>query len=186
VAFGIPRFFDDPSFLRLYPSLVPSFVHLRFSPLVSSAARRLVAELFHDTPVSRVLALHLRRGDFKSHCGFVTERRLSWTGANTLVDSTFDPLIASPDEFRRRCYPTSDETADVILKAIRWSHSSIEAVYVATDASALEVRQLAAHLPTGTVVKSTRDACLRPEEKHVAVAIDMEIAENAGVFVGNG
>ncbi|KXS12830.1 hypothetical protein M427DRAFT_389307 [Gonapodya prolifera JEL478] len=180
------EFFDDPSFPSVYQSLAPFFRRFSFSHIVQAAAERVRKSLFNGVPPSHILVVHFRRGDFTSHCTYIEEQRLPFSGVNNLADPSFDSASASHSEFRRRCYPTPAEASLVIQKAIKESKTPIEGVYISTDAQRWEIEQLSASIVPALTVRSSRDLTLGREEKHVAVAIDMAIAEMSGVFVGNG
>jgi hypothetical protein len=148
--------------------------------------------------VPGLLALHIRRGDFETHCPDVLSRwRSTFAGFNGFpaFPDQWIPAPADADEFARQtlyqphCLPSIE---DVVRKVetIRAAHGTpLQAVYIMTNAKrvwadklvqALRVRHqwaLAAH---------SREMALDWEQQYIAQAPDMVIgvcvycvAENA-------
>jgi hypothetical protein len=100
---------------------------------------------------------------------------------------------AAKEVYRHHCYPTDDETLAAIRRA-RHEYTAanpdryLDVLYVLTNADAAWVRTFAATMRKegwGTVL-GTPDLALDPEQFEVGMAVDMEIARRAEVFIGNG
>jgi hypothetical protein len=100
---------------------------------------------------------------------------------------------AAKEVYRHHCYPTDDETLAAIRRA-RHEYTAanpdryLDVLYVLTNADAAWVRTFAATMRKegwGTVL-GTPDLVLDPEQFEVGMAVDMEIARRAEVFIGNG
>ncbi|KAF9485826.1 hypothetical protein BDN70DRAFT_795096 [Pholiota conissans] len=160
-------------------------------------------------PYSRMLAIHLRRGDFKEACVALSDWNstfYSWNLHEFLPDKFTPPSGGSlgkntPENealYMKHCLP-SDEA---ILQKIRTSRTDylnaveksggkkgeIDVLYILTNDESdwlEEVRQIM-KADGWRVVATSRDLKLDMEGKDVGMAIDMEIARKAAVFIGNG
>ena len=159
-------------------------------------------------PYSRMLAIHLRRGDYKQACKGLSDWNstfYSWNLFDFLPDK-FTPRPGggwgwnTPENealYMKHCLPTDDD----ILRKINDSRSdylhavqmegreeTMDVLYILTnDASEWlsEVKKIMKN-DGWRVVTTSRDLKLNQEAKDVSMAVDMEIARKASVFIGNG
>ncbi|EJD06309.1 uncharacterized protein FOMMEDRAFT_16926 [Fomitiporia mediterranea MF3/22] len=197
--------FGSERILSLWPSLSesPIIQDFAWSPLVTSGVARNLA-LLSSTPaavppdtIHGLVAVHLRRGDYIRHCP-----RLALWGATYLGFNQFPELPDrfSPPEFgaldsldgrekyyMQHCWPEID---DIVTKLhhVRKDRPDLHRVYVLTNGWGWWVDRLRMALEKDgwTDLKSSLDVQVDNEQKYVAMAIDMAIAERAEVFVGNG
>lgn len=152
-------------------------------------------------PIPGLLALHLRRGDFKDHCAHLAKWSASWMGFNSFPQfpdqwvkpegggwgETTDENMAL---YMRRCYPS---VAQIVARVdeIRQHPASrgLKDVYIMTNGDREWVKELKAALRAmggWDKIASSRDMTITREQKEVAQAVDMMIGEKAQVMVGNG
>ncbi|KAI0826561.1 hypothetical protein BC628DRAFT_1319723 [Trametes gibbosa] len=226
VEFTPPEVFDEHLFAdaRRLLDIWPHFSH---SPIVQSFSWSALVELAYDTnratisptisalapPLSAaplsdglarytripgLLALHVRRGDFKGHCFDVLARRsIGYTGFNSfpsLPDRWDLPQDASDadrrEAYAEHCFPDIDAIVRRV-EAVRASAAGrgLSHVYVMTNGAPSWVARLKAALRKKHAwahVASSRDLMLTPEQKYVGQALDMLVAQRAQVFIGNG
>ncbi|KAI0674359.1 hypothetical protein C8Q78DRAFT_589150 [Trametes maxima] len=150
------------------------------------------------TPIPGLLVLHLRRGDFKGHCyDVLAERSIGYTGFNSfpaLPDHWSLPEdISGADKrniYTRHCFPDIDMIV-ARVEEIRATPAGrgLSHLYIMTNGSPSWVARLKAALQARyewTHVGSSRDMMFNAEQKYVAQAVDMLVAQRAQVFVGNG
>ncbi|KAL0953022.1 hypothetical protein HGRIS_007225 [Hohenbuehelia grisea] len=201
-------FFGGFRFLSLWPELSSSPILTRFawSTLVQSAVARNRVLLDHGIPLETsnssaistvfgLVALHIRQGDYKRHCPFLAQEGAMYMGINQLpsLPDKFDPSLFAKDDSKRKayylehCLPTVKQIV-LRMRAVRRDSPHLRRVYVLTNAWGWWVSRLARalRLDGWEDVKSSLDLELDAEERHIAVAVDMSIAEKADVFVGNG
>jgi FMN phosphatase YigB (HAD superfamily) len=201
-------FFGNPRILSLWDELIasPMLRDFAWSPLVQAAVSRNFALLQPESAkdlydahspksLSGLLALHLRRGDYKQHCPNLAE----W-GADYMGISQHPAL---PDRFDRspyendtdaklsyyldHCWPSTEQVVEK-LRDVKAEYPELRRVYVLSNAGAWSLDALKSTLKEDgweDLVSST-DIVLDSEQKYVAMAVDMAIAEKAEVFVGNG
>ncbi|KIP04170.1 hypothetical protein PHLGIDRAFT_76434 [Phlebiopsis gigantea 11061_1 CR5-6] len=192
----------------LWPTLStsPYAAQLDWSPLAHSALATnrhlfLPPPPSDDAPLPQrfdgLLVLQLRRGDFESHCADLRGWRADFNAYNRFpgfADPWTNPAAADGGEieamYARRCWPS---VADVVHKvgAVRRSAAGagLDSVYVMTNGAEGWAAALEAELGrvfTWARVACSRDAVWTWEERFVAQAMDMLVAERAQVFVGNG
>jgi hypothetical protein len=100
---------------------------------------------------------------------------------------------SAKEVYRQHCYPSDVETLATIRRAraeYTAAHPSkpLDVLFVLTNADADWVREFAQTMqgegwPT---VLGTPDLVLDDEQTEVGMAVDMEIARRAEVFIGNG
>jgi hypothetical protein len=85
------------------------------------------------------------------------------------------------------CYPTIAQVAEK-LWAVRTQNPGLKRVYVMTNGHGGWLKELRRTLLSDgwEDVKSSVDTQLDMAQTHVAMAVDMAIAEKAEVFIGNG
>ncbi|KAF9260588.1 hypothetical protein L218DRAFT_1002551 [Marasmius fiardii PR-910] len=193
--------------LSVLPSLTssPILSYFSWSPIVLSAVARNFALLQPSDPrkildggssstLKGLIAVHLRRGDFKHHCLFLHKHRAHYVSINQ-----YPPL---PDKFTPPSKPDSDSTLksyvqhcipeiDHIQKRlhqIRTVNPSLNRVYLLSNGSKSWLSTLTKKLKEDgwTDVAKTNDLQLDSQQTQVSGAVDMAIAGKAEVFVGNG
>jgi hypothetical protein len=160
-------------------------------------------------PYERMLAIHLRRGDFANACHSLANWNstfYSWNLLPFLPDKFthpspegYEPGKNTPEgtaHYLKHCYPDDD----MILKKIQKSreeyiqaaspgeHRVLDVIFVLTNDASGWVDELKAKLRDSgwyTVV-TTKDLELDQEQKDVGLAVDMDFARRAAVFIGNG
>ncbi|KAK7037644.1 hypothetical protein VNI00_010861 [Paramarasmius palmivorus] len=177
---------------------------LETSPLVRSAVdRNEYIFLPHGprpptsspNPWDRLMAIHLRRGDYERHCAGLGYMNATWYGWNQL-EFLPDKFEAGNgiEEHMRHCWPTID---DIVLK-VREARS--EFLRLRADGGTLDVMHLLTNDQTEFIdkladalrregwftIRTTKDLLLDQEQTDVSMAVDMDIARKAAVFVGNG
>lgn len=215
-------FFGSPELLDLWPEMAksPIMTHFAWSaPVQDAVARnmRLISPSSPATPwtgsapdryggargshagtitIQRLVAVHIRRGDFDEHCkklqgwgaGFA-----SWNLLKGLPD-TFSSASATAEDYQRKCWPSIPQIVQR-LHEVRAQHDKregagheLENVFIMTNGKRDWVTELmiALHDDGWRTVSSSKDLVLDPLEDNVNQAVDMEIARRAEVFVGNG
>jgi FMN phosphatase YigB (HAD superfamily) len=162
--------------------------------------------------MSGVVAVHLRRGDYKRHCPRLAGWRAEYIAFNKHVDlvDRFDWFHAlekyeaqrnassNPisDEERERvveeyylehCLPTHEQIVDK-LRILRKERPGLKRVYVLTNGWGFWFNGLKSKLLEDgwEDMKGSLDVRLDKEQDYVGMAVDMAIAEKAEVFLGNG
>ncbi|KAJ7909103.1 hypothetical protein B0H13DRAFT_2192958 [Mycena leptocephala] len=166
----------------------------RFLPWVS-----LPLHLTPPDPFARMLALHLRRGDYEAHCGwlaYLNTRFYSWN----LFPHLYDRFVPEPDvpgkdeRFFARCLPdqagvvrkAAEVRRDYLAHAIQ-SNATLDVLYILTNEKSVWITALKKMLhEDGWKVTTSQDLVLDAEQTEVSMAVDMEIGRRAAVFVGNG
>ncbi|KAJ7873572.1 hypothetical protein B0H13DRAFT_2348970 [Mycena leptocephala] len=129
---------------------VPHFPPLRSSPIISATVDRNTYLLIprgprppHPAPrnpFKRMLALHLRRGDYEGHCRGMTYIKLVFYSWN-LFPHLPDRFVSEPDvpgkeeRFLTRCWP---DVAGVIKKAWRRAATTLRMPRAATGCTATQ------------------------------------------------
>lgn len=151
-------------------------------------------------PIPGLLALHIRRGDFREHCA-----NLARWGSGFEANNDFAEM---PDKFgyppdtdddarialqRPHCYPS---VAEIVQRAVAeratqhaQGHAPLTDVYIMTNGADEWIAELKAALRASggwRTVASSRDLQVNWEQKFVKQAVDMLIGQRAQVFVGNG
>ena len=128
-----------------------------------------------------------------------THLRRSFTGFNSfpaLHDRWTLPEGISDREKRslyaRRCFPDINDIVarvEEVRRAEEHAGRPLNKLYVMTNGSPRWVKQLEGALRiqhAWTHIGSSRELVLTPEQKYVAQAVDVLVAQRAQVFVGNG
>ncbi|KAJ6550098.1 hypothetical protein B0H19DRAFT_951655 [Mycena capillaripes] len=218
---SFPQTFDlglwgSPRILTLWDSFSQSPISrlLEPSPIVRAAVDR-NAYLFiprgprppHPAPrdpFQRMLALHLRRGDYEGHCRGIAYGNMAFYSWN-LFPHLPDRFVPEPDapgkdeRVRGRCWPDHTE---VVRKAAEArgdylahaqsvngtsSHATLDVMYILTNEKSVWIDELLVALQAdGWTVSTSQDLKLDTEQTDVSMSVDMEIARRAAVFVGNG
>ncbi|KAJ7919867.1 hypothetical protein B0H13DRAFT_2230817 [Mycena leptocephala] len=207
-----PLLWKSPRILTLWASISQSPISrlLDASPIVGSAVAR-NTYLFiprgprptHPAPrdpFQRMLAVHLRRGDaYEALCREMSRRDEGFYAWN-LFPQLPDRFVSEPDargtdeRFLARCWP---DQAGVIRKVAEvrrqylvhatQSNATLDVVYILSNEKGRWIDGLKKMLQKdGWTVAASQDLVLDAEQKDVGMAVDMEIARRAAVFVGNG
>ncbi|KAG6917483.1 hypothetical protein DXG01_002346 [Tephrocybe rancida] len=197
--------FGETRIQSLWPGLSksPIYTAFKWSALVESTLEKNLAaihpaavqssSLDDATTLRGLVAVHLRRGDFKGHCKYLIRWKAEYMGFNRFPEmDMFDASkISQPDELKeyymRHCMPEVDQIVER-LHAVRKVNPGINRVYAMTNGKESWMNELKrALLSDGWLdVTSSLDLRLDSAQQHVSMAVDMAIAEKADVFVGNG
>jgi len=146
-----------------------------------------------------LIAVYVRHGDYAEHCMNLAHWRARYVAFNEFpgLADTFEPLPGAGDgeaddaaheAYRARCFPTAQEVAKKVW-AVRRAGTGLNRVYVLTNARPVWLDDLKAELTKEggwDSIVTSRDIRLSWEQRFVAQAVDMAIAQRAEVFVGNG
>ena len=195
----------------MWPSLSqsPILTEFAWSELVYSAIR-LNADLisprlgeYHmPNAMGDLMAIHVRRGDFEEHCYRLASSKSDYQGWNMFpaLPDKFIPPGDGIDEdsvnemYQAHCWPDFDRIVQRVRDARHdWeAHpgvSPLRRLYILTNGKEEWIKELKARLQESQEwdsLNSSRDLVLSKEQKYIAQAIDMAIAERAALFVGNG
>ncbi|KAG6860179.1 hypothetical protein C0995_014749 [Termitomyces sp. Mi166 len=200
-----PMFSQSPTSRLLEPSPIVLSAVERNTYLFNPSGPR--PELpVSRSPYERMLAIHARRGDFKEACLHLAKWNstfYSWNLLEELPDSFTPPPGGKEGEntpenienYLEHCLPQFD---DVVAKVrdSRYEYQqqskagpkTLDVLFLLTNAKGEWLDQLKATLKEDgwhTIVTS-KDLELDQEQTEVNMAVDMEIARRAAVFVGNG
>ncbi|KAK7023081.1 hypothetical protein R3P38DRAFT_3536840 [Favolaschia claudopus] len=152
---------------------------------------------------ARMLAMHLRRGDYLAHCTNLANwgsTYYSWAQLPAVVDR-FAPLPADDpkrvEAMLAHCLPNNAQIVQKI-KEVREDYvnakagdsegRTLDVLYLLTNEQGAWLDEVKADLRKAgwyTIV-TTRDLQLDQEQTDVSMAIDMQMARKAAVFIGNG
>ncbi|KAF7308493.1 hypothetical protein HMN09_00698300 [Mycena chlorophos] len=208
----VPQVFDmwlwgSPRVLSLWDEFRDSPISrmLAPSPIVRAAIAR-NAYLFEPktrvasatSAFDRMLAVHVRRGDYIGHCSHLwrwNATYYSWAQLPQLLDRYIPGQ--TEDEMLVHCLPNAEQLAERIAEVRREyltgaSGRTLDVLYLLTNADegdeawlAEVLRRLKAAGVWSTIV-STPEMVLDAEQIEVSMAVDMQIAREAAVFLGNG
>ena len=163
----------------------------------------------HNTsrnPYDRMLAIHIRRADYKHHCrhlGRWNSTFYSWNLLEQLPDTFVPPPGGVPGKntrenmatYMERCLPTQEgivhkarESREEFKAKSKTGFKTLDMLYLLTDEHGVWLDHLKAAFKADgwhTIV-TTRDLVLDREQTEVNMAVDMEIARRAAIFIGNG
>ncbi|KAH7107291.1 hypothetical protein BKA62DRAFT_128354 [Auriculariales sp. MPI-PUGE-AT-0066] len=150
------------------------------------------------TELARVLALHIRRGDYEGHCWILAHFSSPYASWNVLpgLPDTYTPATSDDDKSRLipHCLPdvaTMCARVEVVLREYRERNPDapkIEEVYLMTNADDEFVQEVRRALVTIGLERlvTTKDLALVDAENFANMVIDMEIGIRAALFIGNG
>ena len=179
---------------------------------VRTNAPNFASDLLADPPpdvVPDLMAIHIRRGDYVEHCYHIanwSSSYLGWARAPGIPDSFVPPTGGgegwnTPENtavYMPHCFPEIPDIVRRVEEVKRdWetrrdkprNEPRLKRLYILTNGKKDWVAELEERLLEAgdwETVFSSRDMVLTPEQKYVAQAIDMAIAERAAVFLGNG
>ncbi|KAF8210210.1 hypothetical protein K438DRAFT_2052484 [Mycena galopus ATCC 62051] len=161
-------------------------------------------------PTEPYMALHLRRGDFEGHCNGLAASQTGFTTWGTLPElqdaSIFPPKLElnNHSSVMQHCFPSLRRILDAIDSQARvnphvntlhvlhdgsWDHPSVYLQYYKLEAAVKSPKRI---LKAGwrggpmKVVTHSGTLPLRSGESDWAVAVDVELARRANIFIGNG
>ena len=151
-------------------------------------------------PYKRMLSIHLRRGDYKDHCRHLAKYNSTFNGWNqlpSLPDKFIHPEKNTKKgiaHYLKHCYPEQDMILDKIqksrndyIRAASPGDRALDIIFLLTNDATGWVDELKMKLKrSGWHTITTKDLELDQEQKDVGLAVDMEFAIKAAVFIGNG
>ncbi|KZV76433.1 hypothetical protein PENSPDRAFT_747623 [Peniophora sp. CONT] len=154
------------------------------------------------TELKGLLALHLRRGDFKDHCEHLAKWRFEYNAFNAQPDFP-DQLQAPPgggggsytDEtlgwYIDHCFPDIPRIVKRVqnfLAEAKGQGRTLDRLYILTNGEREWIKELREELRKAgdwNSIATSRDLDIDWEQEFVKQAADMLIATRAEVFVGN-
>ncbi|KAJ6505979.1 hypothetical protein DFH09DRAFT_285655 [Mycena vulgaris] len=153
-------------------------------------------------PYERMLAMHIRRGDYKQSCEKLATYGSTYYSWNLLpfLPDVFTPLEEGhPDRLKtvmEHCSPSLDAILKKVrdarsdyLHASKAPHKTLDVLYILTnehDEWLEELKNALKKEQWETIVTSHELELLDSEQIDVSMAVDMDIARRAAVFIGNG
>ena len=159
-----------------------------------------------------LVAVHIRRGDFSRHCHRRAIYNSTFMGFNQFpsFSDVFDPehyadpaITDRESHYMAHCFPSIPQVVARLDRA-RKDHPGLRRVYVLSNARESWLKELSRELmklpetSPGSRPEESEEwerwedvitgnhLVLDSEQRYVDVAVDMAIAEQAEVFVGNG
>jgi hypothetical protein len=161
-------------------------------------------------PYKHMMAVHIRRGDYLEACEGLARANSTFYGWNLLPELP-DPFTAPPLRFEgghappetyeaylTRCLPSNEYILNKIANsktaweqnAARGEERRLDVLFVMTNAKKSWVEELKKSLKESNAgwrkVVTSKDIELNFEETGVNMAVDMELARMAAVYIGNG
>jgi len=210
---NVPQVFDlylvgSQRILSLWDRFVRSPVSrlTRASPIVESAVTRNEYIFLprgprpaSRNPYDRMLAMHVRRGDYSANCVHLAKwssRFFSWSQLEFLPDRFEPPAGASWGEntpeneaiYMQRCLPSVEQMVSRARQVREDYGKPLDVLYLLTNEQGEWLDGLkAAMIKEGwSTIRTSRDLRLDQEQMEVNGAVDAEIARKAAVFIGNG
>lgn len=193
-------FSKSPISRLLRPSHIVSAAVARNEFLFLPTGPRASSKASSET-YERVLAMHLRRGDYEDACQGFSKWNSTFYGWNLLASlpDSFTPPSGgvwgenTPENiavYMEHCYPDIESVVQKIRQAKKeYRGGYVDVLYLLTNEKGQWLNDLLAAFKADgwTTIRTSRDLVLENvEQTEVAMAIDMDIARRAGVFVGNG
>ncbi|KAH7920519.1 hypothetical protein BV22DRAFT_1107628 [Leucogyrophana mollusca] len=147
----------------------------------------------YSQPIPGLLALHVRRGDFEPHCRKLSSIKADWNAYNSFPE--FLDHFTPPEDgdhldlYMSHCYPSIAQIVAKVKKVRLESKEPLTHLYIMTNGAMAWVEELKTALSTDgewNHISSSRDLKLTWEQKFVAQALDMFVAQRAQVLIGNG
>jgi hypothetical protein len=147
-------------------------------------------------PLSGLLALHIRRGDFIEHCVNLGHWGAGFNAFNAFpefVDPWVPPQGGEEERmavYLRRCLPTVEQIVEKV-DGVRQTRAGegLRNIYIMSNADREWLADLKAALRRAggwELIATSRDMVLTPEQKYVSQSMDMLVGERAQVLIGNG
>ncbi|KAL0570566.1 hypothetical protein V5O48_011385, partial [Marasmius crinis-equi] len=155
-------------------------------------------------PYSRVMAVHIRRGDFEQAChelAYYNSTFYSWNLLPQLPDSFNVPPSLKWDSpgykrfYQARCFPEQDAIVEKIrrcrdeyAKSFQGEDVVLDTMYLLTNAKGEWLAGLKRKLQDEGwhSIVTSKDLVLNADQMDANMAIDMDLARRAAVFIGNG
>ena len=205
-----PKLLASPKVLPLWETFLESPVSqlLKSSSIVERALKVnnhvFTSDESDVDPYSRMLAIQIKRGDSKEACTSLSNQNSTFYGWN-LHDSLpdrFEPPAGgnSPENealYMTHCHPSDEqilqkirdskqEYLDVVEAAGRKRTLNLLYLWTNDDGEWLEDIKRTTKAEGWNVVATSRDLKLDRETKEASIAVDMDIARRAAVFIGDG
>ncbi|KAJ7707737.1 hypothetical protein B0H17DRAFT_1156275 [Mycena rosella] len=137
-------------------------------------------------PYQRMLAMHVRRGDFSKSCENLARYGSTYYSWNLLpfLPDSFTPLEEGhPDRLKKK---VRDSRSDYLHASKE--HHTLDVLYILTNEHDEWLDQLIAALrkENWETIVTSHQLELDAEQIDVGMAVDMDIARRAAVFIGNG
>lgn len=154
----------------------------------------------NPSPIPGLLAIHIRRGDFKDHCEHLSRWSADWNAFNSFPE--FLDKFELPDgggggqtseentkTYIRHCYPSIEQIVEKVKEVRMKAADPLRYLYIMTNGQkpwVEELKSALAHDMSWDQLSSSRDLRITWEQKFVAQCLDMYVAQRAQVFIGNG
>ena len=206
--------------LSLWPSFSqsPTSKLVEPSPIVKAAIERNEYYLFLPrgptsgsrgsiSPYERMLAIHVRRGDFADACLERAKWNSTFYSWNLLTELP-DPFIRPPgggdgtttpehtEGYMGRCQPSFDaivrkvrDAREEYAERSKKSRTVLDTLFVMTNEQPgewLDNLKTTLRSEGWDTIVTSKELTLDREQMEVGMAVDMEIARRAAVFIGNG
>jgi len=147
-----------------------------------------------------LVALHIRRGDFKDHCRNLADWGSGWNGFNSFPELRDKFKVPSKPEsgetteaiynlYLEHCYPDIPQIVNRVAQVVAESRDPLRYLYIMTNGDDKFVKALKSALRKGRRwdhIASSRDLTLTWQQKFVAHGLDMFVAQRAQLLIGNG
>ncbi|KAG7091062.1 hypothetical protein E1B28_010119 [Marasmius oreades] len=207
------NYLSSPALQKVWPGFQHYLsTHFEWSSQIQAIVDRAYSTLnLHSsgTHGEPYMALHIRRGDFPGHCTSLADVGMgftTWATLPSLNDSILPPALDAKNKssVMEHCYSSLSRILDAIDRhAIKKSH--LRALYILHDGAIdhlpvyLDLWKLEAALKNPTraqragwkngpmkLVIDSSQVPIKWGENDFTVAVDVELARNAEVFIGNG
>jgi hypothetical protein len=165
---------------------------------------------FGYDPYKHMMAVHIRRGDYIQACEGLANWNSTFYGWNLLPELP-DPFNAPPlkfegghappethEAYKTRCLPTNEYILQKVAdskaawenNASRGEERRLDVLFIMTNAKKDWIEEFKQSLKDAGAgwrqVVTSKDIVLDFEETGVNMAVDMELARKAAVYIGNG
>jgi len=155
-------------------------------------------------PLTGLLALHIRRGDYGEHCAGLANWGSIYMGFNEFpgLPDKFSPHATSSQgeeatRYAMHCFPDIEQIVSRVreVRAGLLPTTRLTRVYMLTNGRPEWVRELKDALQEDARregmgewehIGTSRELRLTREQRHNSQALDMAVAQRAEVFIGNG
>ncbi len=189
--------FDANRDVFLPPSLLSSTPYLSSLPYNTSA---LITNAARYPSIPGLMAIHVRRGDYAKHCAFLASVGDPFVSINSFPSfpdaalgkfgSQWRGTPAEVAAHRRRCHPSIPEiVAKVLAVRATAAGAGVRRLHIMTNGRLPYIANLKRALWEAAewdAISSSRDLVLNWEQKFVAQAVDVLVAQRAQVLIGNG
>jgi hypothetical protein len=171
-------------------------------PALSSITAATLTPSSNRNPLSGLLALHIRRGDYIDHCAHLAAFSAHFMGFNEFpgLPDSFSPLSDEAErqlQYRAHCFPDIEQIVARVreVRASLLPTTRLSRAYVLTNGrpewleelkNALQEDARGEGLDPWVHIGTSRDLRLTKEQRHNSQAMDMAVAQRAEVFLGNG